>query len=162
MAKEYAAVVGGAEFVEFLTARFIEKLDFDATILNLFLFMRRRLVPLLKRYPEHPELNASFGDIRNASDLANVVKIADAAVNLDGLACGAIRCHDENKSCLGNVAITKPQVDPYRHRQAMMLRFISSPEEEEEEAVASDMWSKKAPPYFSWFVAIAGPSMLSV
>jgi len=154
MAKEYATVVGGTGLVGSLTARYLQKIDFDESLLSLFLFGRRYSTPQLKRNPEHPELNARFGGVRYARDRADVVE----EVCRDGLVGGETPSLDEDKFCLATIANSKPQVDAYNH-QTVMLRL--APSRKAEEAEPFHILSNKVLPYFSWFVATAGPSMLA-
>lgn len=123
MAKEKVSVLGGAGYIGSWLTRFLLEKDYDVTILDLFLFGRRHLDPLLERYPN---LSVNFGDMRSASDLAEAVKDADVVVNLGGLvgdpACGL----DENETWLHNVATTHLLVDVCNHFQTKKLLFASS------------------------------------
>ena len=123
MAKEKVAVLGGAGYIGSWLTRFLLEKDYDVTILDLFLFGRRHLDPLLRRYPN---LSVYFGDMRSASDLTGVIKDADVVVNLGGLvgdpACGL----NENETWLHNVATTNLLVDVCNHFRTKRLLYASS------------------------------------
>lgn len=100
MAKEKVTILGGAGYIgSWLTRIFLES-KYDVTILDLFLFGRRHMDPLLKRYPN---LSVHCGDMRSASDLAEVVKDADVVVNLGGLVGDPACSLDENETWLHNI-----------------------------------------------------------
>lgn len=71
MAKEKVTILGGAGYIGSWVTRILLESKYGGTILDLFLLGRRHMDPLLKRYPN---LSVHCGDMRSASDLAEVVK----------------------------------------------------------------------------------------
>jgi len=122
MAKNIS-VLGGAGYIGSWLTRFLLESDYDVTVLDLFLFGRRHLDPLLERYPN---LRVVHGDMRNANDLAVVVKDADVVVNLGGLVGDPACSLDENETWLHNIATTNLLVDVCNHFGTSRLVFASS------------------------------------
>jgi len=123
MAKGKISVLGGAGYIGTWLTRFLLENGYDVTVLDLFLFGRRHINPLLERYPN---LLVKYGDMRNASDLAAVVKDADVVVNLGGLVGDPACSLDENETWLHNIATTNLLVDVCNHFRTERLLFASS------------------------------------
>lgn len=123
MAKKTVTVLGGAGYIGSWLTRFLLEEDYDVTVLDLFLFGRRHFDPLLE---QHPNLRVKEGDMRNASDLAAVVRDADVVVNLGGLVGDPACSLDVDETWLHNIATTNLLVDVCNHFRTNRLLFASS------------------------------------
>ncbi len=116
-------VLGGAGYIGSWLIRFLLEDRYEVTVLDLFLFGRRHLDALQFRYPN---LKLRAGDMRNANDLAEVVKGADVVVNLGGLVGDPACSLDEDETWLHNIASSRLIVDVCNHYRTKRLLFSSS------------------------------------
>lgn len=123
MAKKTVTVLGGAGYIGSWLTRFLLEEDYDVTVLDLFLFGRRHFDSLLD---QHPNLRVIEGDMRNASDLAAVVRDSDVVVNLGGLVGDPACSLDADETWLHNIATTNLLVDVCNHFRTNRLLFASS------------------------------------
>ena len=150
MAKEEVTASGGAGSVRSWLTQFLFKNNYNLTILDLFLFGRRNLDPLLKR---HPNPSVHRGDMKNASDPGEAVKDADAVVNPGGLVGGPACSRGEKETWLHNAATTNRLVDTCNYYWTKRLLFASS--RGVGGAAPSSMSLNEGLPYASCFAPIA-------
>ena len=150
MAKEKIGVLGGAGYIGSWLIRFLLESGYDVILLDLFLFGRRHLDPLRKRYPN---LSVYCGDMRSARDLAEAVRDADVVVSLGGLVSHAACNLDENKTWLHNVATPNLLVDICNHYRTKRLLFASLCDVNG--AAPSNMLLNEGLPYVSCFSLFA-------
>lgn len=117
------AVLGGLGYIGSHLIHLLSKENINVRILDLELFGRRHLDRLLR---ENKRITTVKGDIRDAGDLASVIRGSDFVIHLAGLVGDPACSIDEDVTWLHNMASSEIITDICNHYQVKRLIYSSS------------------------------------